>query len=191
VDIYVNRRWQMGKRKKLIIDKRFQLKTAFAVIGVVTAASLVLLSAISASVVYNNEKISNIYQIEDSIFQQMQVVNINSAADDGYQDTLARLTGLHENNLNTINRIASNNRMLLVALVLCVLVQGLVLYMLVIRMTHRISGPVYVMSNYFRDIIDGKLPDPRPLRQKDELKDFYELFKELVYSLKHREKKNH
>ncbi len=181
----------MGKRKKLIIDKRFQLKTAFAVIGVVTAASLVLLSAISASVVSNNEKISNIYQIEDSIFQQMQVVNINSAADDGYQDTLARLTGLHENNLNTINRIASNNRMLLVALVLCVLVQGLVLYMLVIRMTHRISGPVYVMSNYFRDIIDGKLPDPRPLRQKDELKDFYELFKELVYSLKHREKKNH
>lgn len=181
----------MGKRKKLIIDKKFQLKTAFAVIGVVTAVSLVILSAISASVVYNNEKISNIYQIEDSIFQQMQVANLTGSAADGYQDTLVRLTGLHENNQNTIERIASNNRILLASLVFCVLVQGLILYMLVIRITHRISGPVYVMSNYFRDIIDGKLPDPRPLREKDELKDFYELFKELVYSLQHREKKNH
>jgi len=181
----------MGKRKKLIIDKRFQLRTAFAVIGVVAAVSLVILSAISASVVSNNEKISNIYQIEDSIFQQMQAVNINGAAGDGYQDTLVRLTGLHENNLKTIDRIAWYNKILLASLVFCVLVQGLILYMLVIRITHRISGPVYVMSNYFRDIIDGRLPDPRPLREKDELKEFYELFKELVYSLKHREKKQH
>ncbi len=181
----------MGKRKKLIIDKKFQLKTAFAVIGVVTAVSLVILSAISASVVYNNEKISNIYQIEDSIFQLMQAANVDGASGANYQTTLEKLTERHENNLSTIERIARNNRILLASLVFCVLVQGLILYMLVIRITHRISGPVYVMSNYFRDIIDGKLPDPRPLREKDELKDFYELFKELVYSLRHREKKNH
>ncbi|HPS57786.1 MAG TPA: hypothetical protein PK514_06730 [Spirochaetota bacterium] len=181
----------MGKRKKLIIDKKFQLKTAFAVIGVVTAVSLVIISAISASVVYNNEKIGNIYQIEDNIFQLMQAANIEGASGDSYQATLGKLTQSHENNLNTIERIARNNRILLASLVFCVLVQGLILYLLVIRITHRISGPVYVMSNYFRDIIDGKLPDPRPLREKDELKDFYELFKELVYSLKHREKKNH
>ena len=180
----------MTKRKKLIIDKRFQLKTAFAVIGVVTAVSLVILSAISASVVYNNEKISNINEIEDSIFQQMQMANIEGASGDNYQATLARLTELHENNKGTVEKIAWNNKMLLALLVLCVLVQGLILYMLVIRITHRISGPVYVMSNYFRDIIDGKLPDPRPLREKDELKDFYALFKELVYSLKEKEKKN-
>lgn len=180
----------MGKRKKLIIDKRFQLKTAFAVIGVVAAVSLVIISAISASVVYNNEKITNIYQIEDNIFQLMQAANIEGASGDSYQATLEKLTRSHENNLNTIERIARNNRILLASLVLCVLLQGLILYMLIIRITHRISGPVYVMSNYFRDIIDGKLPDPRPLREKDELKDFYELFKELVYSLKHREKKN-
>ena len=45
------------------------------------------------------------------------------------------------------------------------------------------------MSNYFREIIDGNIPDPRPLRDKDELKGFYALFKELVYSLKEKEKK--
>jgi nitrogen fixation/metabolism regulation signal transduction histidine kinase len=181
----------MGKRKKLIIDKKFQLKTAFAVIGVVTAVSLIILSAISASVVYNNEKISNIFQIEDNIFQLMQNANVDGTNNENYQATLERLTQSHETNLATIERIALNNKILLGLLVLCVLVQGLILYMLVIRITHRISGPVYVMSNYFRDIIDGKLPDPRPLREKDELKDFYELFKELVYSLRHREKKNH
>jgi len=179
----------MTKRKKLIIDKRFQLKTAFAVIGVVTAVSLIILSAISASVVYNNEKISNIYQIEDNIFQLMQAANIDGATGDHYQATLARLTRSHEKNLDTIERIARNNKILLASLIMCVLVQGLILYMLIIRITHRISGPVYVMSNYFREIIDGNIPDPRPLRDKDELKGFYALFKELVYSLKEKEKK--
>ena len=119
----------MTKRKKLIIDKRFQLKTAFAVIGVVTAVSLIILSAISASVVYNNEKISNIYQIEDNIFQLMQAANIDGATGDHYQATLARLTRSHEKNLDTIERIARNNKILLASLIMCVLVQGLILYM--------------------------------------------------------------
>lgn len=180
----------MGKRKKLIIDKRFQLKTAFAVIGVVAVVSVIILSAIASSVVYNNEKINNIYTIEDNIFQAMQVANINGQANDDYLATISRLTQNHENNLKTIEKITRYNRILLVSLVICVFIQGIILFMMIIRITHRISGPVYVMSNYFRDIIDGKIPNPRPLRDKDELKNFYELFKELVNSLKTGEKKD-
>lgn len=177
----------MGKRKKVIIDKKFQLKTAFSVIGVVTAVSVIIISAIAASIVYNNEKINNIFEIENSIFIKMQNVNITGQPAEDYKTTIDNLTKLHENNLNTIETIASYNRVLLLSLVFCLLVQGIILFALIIRITHRISGPVYVMSNYFRDIIDGRLPDPRPLRDKDELKHFYELFKELVCSLKERE----
>jgi hypothetical protein len=46
----------MSKRKKYIIDRKFQLKAAFSVIGVTAAVSLLIIAAISASIVYNNEK---------------------------------------------------------------------------------------------------------------------------------------
>jgi len=178
----------MAKRKKLIIDRGFQLRTAFSIIGVVAAISLIILSAIAASVVYNNEKINNIYQIEDSIFQLMQSTNISGQADADYKNTINMLTNRHENNLVTINKLAEFNKYLLAAMILCVILQGFILFSMIIRITHRISGPIYVMSNYIKDIINGGLPDPRPLREKDELKKFYSLFIELVNSIKTRHK---
>lgn len=174
----------MAKRKKYLIDKGFQLRTAFSIIGVVAAVSLIILSTIAASVVYNNEKINNIYQIEDNIFQGMQTANINGQPDSDYKSTVAMLTKLHENNLQNINKLAEYNRYLLVALIVCVIFQGFILFVMIIRITHRISGPIYVMSNYIKDIINGEMPDPRPLRDKDELKKFYNLFVDLVDSIK-------
>lgn len=174
----------MNVRKKYIIDKSFQLKTAFSIIGVVAAVSLIIISSIAAGIVYNNEKINNIYQIEDNIFQLMQSVDISGAGDLAYKTTIERLTGNHVNNLKNINKLASFNRYLLAALIICVVIQGIILFIMIIKITHRISGPIYVMSNYFRDMINGKMPDPRPLRDKDELKKFYELFIDLINSLK-------
>jgi hypothetical protein len=44
------------------------------------------------------------------------------------------------------------------------------------------------MSNYIKEIINGDLPEPRPLRDKDELKHFYSLFVDLVESIKEKHK---
>jgi methyl-accepting chemotaxis protein len=178
----------MPKRKKYIIDKPFQLKTAFSIIGVVLLISLIILSSIAASVVYNNEKINNVYKIEDSIFQMMQAANIENNTDDGYKVIIDNLTNLHNNNHTTILKIAEYNRYLLVALIITIIIQGFVLFIMIIKITHRISGPIHVMSNYFRDIIEGKIPELRPLRDKDELKKFYNLFVTFVDSLKNENK---
>ena len=174
----------MTIRKKYIIDKSFQLKTAFSIIGVVAAVSLIILSSIAASVVYNNEKINNIYQIEDNIFQLMQATSITGQVDNDYKTTVDMLTKNHNNNLSNINKIAQFNRNLLIALIICVIFQGFILFIMIIRITHRISGPIYVMSNYIEEIIHGDIPEPRPLRDKDELKQFYSLFVDLVDTLK-------
>lgn len=178
----------MKGRKKYIIDKSFQLRTIFSVLGIVAIVSLVIIASISLSVVYNNEKINNIYEIEDSIFNLMQAANIDSQVDEKYLETTSMLMERHESNLATIDQIAQNNRYLLIALVFFVLAQWVVLFVMLIRITHRISGPVFVMSRYFREIIDGNIPDIRPLREKDELKSFYALFKELVETLRKKEK---
>lgn len=171
-------------RKKYIIDKGFQLRTTFSILGTVAIVSLVIIALLSASVVFNNEKINNIYEIEDSIFNLMQASNIESHVDDQYIKTTSLLVERHESNLDTINQIGAYNRYLLIALVLFVLIQWIVLFIMLIRITHRISGPVFVMSRYFNEIIEGNIPEIRPLREKDELKNFYALFKELVETLK-------
>lgn len=39
--------------------------------------------------------------------------------------------------------------------------------------THRVCGPLKVMHRYFDELASGKIPSPRPLRNRDEFKDVY------------------
>ncbi len=52
--------------------------------------------------------------------------------------------------------------------------------------THRICGPLYVLQGYFVELTNGLFPRPRPLRKKDEIKEFYDLFARTVDSLRSR-----
>ncbi len=178
----------MFKRKKYIIDRKFQLRTAFSVIGFTAVVSMIIIASIASSIVYNNEKINNIYEIENNIFQLMQDTTLNCENSDNFGNMVQLLTKNHEHNLHTINRINQYNRLLLISLVICVVLQGVILFIMIIKITHRISGPVYVMSGYMKEIIEGRIPVTRELRKKDEMKDFYKLFSEMVESLKNRNK---
>ena len=53
-----------------------------------------------------------------------------------------------------------------------------------IIITHRISGPLFVLKKHFTRLADGRFPRRRPLRKKDEFKDLYEAFWVAVDSLK-------
>jgi nitrogen fixation/metabolism regulation signal transduction histidine kinase len=60
---------------------------------------------------------------------------------------------------------------------------ALVLGLWSIVTTHRICGPLYVLERYFGELIDGRFPRRRPLRKRDEFKDFYELFWRVIQQL--------
>ena len=53
-----------------------------------------------------------------------------------------------------------------------------------IFITHRIVGPIYIINRYINSITDGILPAPRPLRKKDEFKNFFADFNNMVNKLK-------
>jgi hypothetical protein len=53
-----------------------------------------------------------------------------------------------------------------------------------IIVTHRISGPVFVMKRVLADLATGRFPRKRPLRKKDEFKDFYEVLWQAVDAMK-------
>jgi hypothetical protein len=56
-----------------------------------------------------------------------------------------------------------------------------------IFLTHRVAGPVFVMSSYMSVLAKGRFPKMRPLRKNDELKDFFDRFQGAVEMMKKRE----
>ena len=56
-----------------------------------------------------------------------------------------------------------------------------------ILITHRVAGPVYVMSHYISVLAKGRYPIMRPLRKRDELKNFFDRFQSAIESLRTRE----
>lgn len=175
----------MRKRKQIIIDKNFQFKHTFSIIAVATVISAIIVAIIASNLVMNNIKIENIYTIEDNIvhFLTSRPKGINDPA---FQNAIKDIAINHSDNMKALFRIIKYNKILLIALLVFIIVQSIVLYFLIIRKTHRIAGPLYVMSNYMKDIINGKIPDTRPLRKSDELKEFYDLFGEMVKKLKNK-----
>ncbi|MBP7584892.1 MAG: hypothetical protein KBA61_12695, partial [Spirochaetes bacterium] len=141
---------------------------------------------------------SNVVIIQDNIVEALltysQAVKDKSqkkAINDVYQNHSKNMKTI-QHNIDSIKEIITLNdrvirftTVLLIIICVFVLLQGFVLYFMLIRKTHRISGPIYVMSMYIRQIIDGKIPEHiRKLRKNDELQEFYDLFGQMVKSLK-------
>jgi hypothetical protein len=56
-----------------------------------------------------------------------------------------------------------------------------------ILITHRVAGPVFVMSHYVSVLARGRYPILRKLRKNDELKSFFETFQEAIEALRLKE----
>ncbi|MCP4132273.1 MAG: hypothetical protein GY754_14980 [bacterium] len=180
----------LGKsaRKQYLIDKEFQRRTTFSIIGIVTLITAIIVGVIGANVFINNDRIENIYELENSIFTSISTISEMGMDTETNRKTMQLQFKNHDNNMKNLQNLMFHNKILLLIILSIVVIQGFILYILLIRKTHRISGPIYVISNYMKEIIEGKYPYPRPLRDKDELKDFYELFKKMIRSLEDRNK---
>ena len=204
----------MKKRTQYLIDKKFQIRHTFSILGWLFSVVALVVVIIGFNAGYNNYRLQDITAKNNEMIQAMKniimlqnnvVLSILtwSQSPDGTtpKDAVQMVEKRRdennktmESNINTIqgniaiiNSIITYNYVLLGLIIFIILVQGIFFYYMLIRRTHRISGPIYVISNYIRDIINGKYPDLRELRKNDELKDFYGLFAEMVDRLKERD----
>ena len=53
--------------------------------------------------------------------------------------------------------------------------------------THRMCGPLHLMTCHFKELAAGRLPKPRSLRARDEFKEFYEVFSQAVEAVRNRQ----
>jgi HAMP domain-containing protein len=81
---------------------------------------------------------------------------------------------------------SADHRMLATILLLSAAV-AVILGLLGILITHRIAGPVLVLSRYAEALAEGTYPPMRALRKNDELKDYFELFRRAVERMKERD----
>lgn len=81
-------------------------------------------------------------------------------------------------------QVMQGDQIFLLSLLLGILVLGVVLTTWGLVVTHRISGPLYLVANYLEDLAQGTYPDLRPLRKGDELQNFFSIFSSALNTMK-------
>jgi nitrogen fixation/metabolism regulation signal transduction histidine kinase len=178
----------MSKRKTYVVDRKFQLKTTFSILGMIVLAGVVILSSIGINIAINNERLNNVVVIHNNVVDAL-LTYAQEAPGTGDNAAIRNASKVNAQNIETINKILFHNNMLLLVIIAVILILSIVTFFMLIRLTHRISGPVMVISGYIRQIIEGKLPRVRPLREDDELQELNELVGEMVEKLREREKR--
>ncbi len=178
----------MYKRKKYVVDRKFQLKTTFSILGMIVLAGVVIISSIGINIAINNERLNNVIVIHNNVVDAL-LTYAQESQGSGDAAAIRNASKVNAQNIETINKILFHNNMMLLVIIVVILLLSIVTFFMLIRLTHRISGPVMVISGYIRQIIEGKLPHVRNLREDDELQELNELVGELVEKLREREKR--
>ncbi len=189
----------MDQRKQKLIDKKFQLHTTYSFMSIFFILIGIIIITIGINYYNDNKKIekivgeqNNIMNAQTEIIKSMlQIINIKNGNNYELKTKIKEKSDNNSlsmrNNIDIIKNLTQRNNLIFLIIIVFLIATGFILYPVLIRKTHKISGPIYLMSEYIRDVMNGKYPDLRPLRKKDELKEFYQLFSRFITFLKKRE----
>jgi hypothetical protein len=65
---------------------------------------------------------------------------------------------------------------------------ALFLFIWGIVITHRVAGPIFIVSRFLRQIGDNLVPPTRQLRKRDEFQEFFDTYTAMVNSLKQQQR---
>ncbi|HNX59390.1 MAG TPA: hypothetical protein PKK43_09830 [Spirochaetota bacterium] len=173
----------MSKRKQYVIDRKFQLRTTFSMIGLLFVAFAIIVAIAGINLLDMNKRIGNVLQINKAIADT--VAAPTPGMDDSEYKSYVLMQNMLDKNKNNLDSMIHLNTILIMIVIGIVIAQAVLIFFILIRQTHRIVGPIYVMTNYMRQIADGHIPDHiRELRKNDFFQDSYAVFRQMVESLK-------
>jgi methyl-accepting chemotaxis protein len=172
--------------RNYLIDSRFQLKYAGFLVSVA-----VIISSVMGGVLYETTRAvvteSTALVDESKKVSEVTRMNVKDLASDSPElmTEFNREVEAHDHNLaeqqaSLIRRQHNMIVSLVGGLALMVVLIGL----LGIYFTHKVSGPVHKMKGLLRKVGTGDLHVDARLRKGDELQDFFEAFTEMVASLR-------
>ena len=98
------------------------------------------------------------------------------------ESTQVLATSLHEYP-ELIEKVQAEDQQVLFVLVFGIAALVVALLIWGVLMTHRVAGPLFIITRYTNQIADGIYPNMRPLRKQDELKAFFDAYKDMVDEL--------
>jgi predicted PurR-regulated permease PerM len=184
------------KRKRLI-DKKLQLGTAFSIIRFYFIAFFIVLLLMILHTMAMDKKINGtIKNLNGAIDTEQNIVKAfikysDMTSNSDLQLKSQKISDDHnqsiktiENHINVLTGLLRSTFIVISIIAGFMIIMGVILFYYLIRLTHTISGPIYVITQHIQDIIDGKEPALRSLRENDHLKDFYSKFSEMVKKIK-------
>lgn len=160
-------------RKQVVIDKKFQYSISLKAVII----PLISMFIISTVLIYFSLK--NNSNIEEININQAEIIDTFLALPQlmSPQNSMTQnANSKFKVNLGKSREIQRNNTFVIYFLIIMTIAQTIMIFTLSIFLTHKISGPVFVMMKYLREIKEGKKPAMRPLRKNDEFKEFYNEF---------------
>jgi len=143
-----------------LLNKSLQLRY----IGVVTLVSAILLTTLG-TMIWQQKNVAS-----------SEIVEAIDASDVLPKDAMDELDDdLWRRDVNWVLRLVG----VAIGLVM-------VLFFLLLIMTHKVAGPLYKVSLYFDRMAKGRLGETYPLRRGDMLRDFYDKFKEMHDAVRNR-----
>ena len=180
------------KRKRLI-DRKLQLKTSFAVIRFYFIAFFIVLALLVIHTALTDKKITGtVKDLRGAVETEKNIVNAfikysDMTSNSDLQLKSHKISEDHnksvqviEEHISVLTGLIKSGFIIIIIITCFMVIMGLILFYYLIRLTHTISGPIYVMTQQIQNIINGEEPAARPLRQDDQLKDFYEQFIEMI-----------
>ncbi len=182
-----------------LVNKRFQLKYTFMLVGVVllvaTGLGLVVGSMVQTALHHADVATASAERAyaESEVNNKLAHDNAVLAAGDNpallrlMEGSLAEAEEKSAIELNKVRlageQLKQSARKLLVGLVLSIFALGVALTLIGLRMTQRIVGPVHRLKRLLRRVGTGKLTVGERLRKGDELEDLFDTFRQMTYSL--------
>jgi hypothetical protein len=165
------------KRKQYIIDKKLQFKISIKAVVFSLITVFILGFVLMFFAVKNSNYINTIVKTQD---QMIEMFLTTPALMNSNNPTIQNAESTFKNNIGMLVEIKRNSEIVLYFIIFMIIIQSVIIFAIFIFITHRITGPIYVMTKYLQEIREGKTPAARPLRQKDELKAFHQELKATI-----------
>ena len=181
------------KRKKTIIISRSQVKLTLIMFLVIAIFSGLCIT--SAFYFSNKNKVLTeniITDLEETIKKEDDIITAfikytQSIISERYELQTTKILDGHNENIaainNSIEEVKETNSLYLIMIIILssiLLLQTIFFIIFSLRRTHKIYGPVFVMTRILEQLKNGEEVNIRPLRKKDEFKQLYELLTEFI-----------
>lgn len=187
----------MIMKRQIIVNRKFQLNMAASFAGLSAATMTVIIIVLSSILIINNKKLGEINSNQQTlsatqkeVFKTLVVLSapenfgkLHLSLEKIRQDNDSTKQ-LFDANINKIHGITHRNIYIIILLTASAMIQSALVFYLMLKRSHRISGPLFLMNRYINEMKKGKYPEIRALRKNDDFRELFDNFRELAEKLR-------